>query len=142
MAVIILAVGIYISFEKPYDSSDTYYYYYTSQLEGAVTDDTYAFIESENQRYAKLQEQLDSVLLQGGNSKTIESLQKQLEPKATLDIVVQHVERSVKELGNHAAVFYDTGYKRLFGISDLQEHMLYVLSVSYTHLTLPTMAVV
>lgn len=128
--VIIVFIFVYSllndSFIKKYDIIDVYYTYYADELEGDITQETLDYCESEDARFneinaciAELQEN------SAGYSAEVDELQKKLAPSMGFYPMRDRI-TEIKDQPN-AQVFYDTGYKRAFGIGGYDDDMKYAL---------------
>ena len=114
------------SFVKEYDIIDAHYQYYTNYLEGAITQQTYDFCETEKARYDAIQMQIDELEQSGSNFYELEQLYRQIAPRAGFQRVIDRIEQ-IKNISN-AQLFYDTGYLRMFGKDGYDDDMKYALA--------------
>lgn len=126
--VVFLLITVFLnsSFKKNYDVQDVYYKYYTNQLEGEITSKTDDFIKSEEQHFFDLNNKLNEIL-QNSNGFSVEAneIQKQLAPESGFMLLKNRYEliRNIDK----AQIFYDTGYKRMFGKVGYDDDMKYAL---------------
>lgn len=122
----LITVFLNSSFKKKYDVQDVYYKYYTNQLEGEITSETDDFIKSEEKRFFDLNNKMNEIL-QDSNSFSGEmmEIQKQLAPESGF-ILLKNRYELIKNIDN-AKIFYDTGYKRMFGKVGYDDDMKYAL---------------
>lgn len=127
--LVFIAVSVFMTqnFTKEYDVSDVYYKFYTTQLEGDITNDTLGFCDNEaarfddiNTRITELQETVT------GYSKELNDLYNDLAPSIGFYPFQERV-KEVKDIDN-AQIFYDTGYKRIFGLLGYDDDMKYALA--------------
>jgi hypothetical protein len=118
--------SVHSSFVKKYDYVDVYYRYYTEHYEGAVSQETYDFCESEEERFRSLHERLEELSESGmSNSPEVQELNRQLAPEAGYRLFRERIEK-IRDTKN-ARIFYDTGYKRAFGAKGYDDDMRYGL---------------
>ena len=127
-----IAVSGFMSqnFIKKYDQSDVYYEYYTEKAEGFVNDETVAYFESEAAHFEDLQNQLDQLLQSEPNNYTaMNELNKQLAPTMGFYPAYERLQKIKDVDGSY--MFYDTGYKRAFGINGYDDDMKYALAAVF-----------
>ncbi len=114
------------SFVKKYDIADVYYKYYTTEHEGDVTQNTLDFCDAEEQRFAEISDRI-TVLSEttNGFSKEMNDLQNEYALSLGFYPFQERVNQ-IKDVTN-ARIFYDTGYKRAFGIDGYDDDMKYAL---------------
>ncbi|MCM1219639.1 MAG: hypothetical protein NC548_34600 [Lachnospiraceae bacterium] len=128
IVVVFLLITVFLnsSFKKNYDVQDVYYKYYTNQLEGEITSKTDDFIKSEEQHFFDLNNKLNEIL-QNSNGFSVEAneIQKQLAAESGFMLLKNRYEliRNIDK----AQIFYDTGYKRMFGKVGYDDDMKYAL---------------
>ena len=131
-AVVILAMAfvfasVYNSFFKRYDYADTYYRYYTEQYEGDITPGTLRFCDEETARFEELHAKLSELQEKGDcYSKEYRETERQLAPEVGFQLFRERVE-TVSDVPD-AVIFYDTGYKRAFGLNGYDDDMKYALA--------------
>ncbi len=114
------------SFTKKYDFQDVYYKYYANKLNGEITSETDSFIASEEQRFTDLNSKLNEILEKSnGFSIEVNEIRKELAPESGFVLLKERYEQ-IKDIDN-AQVFYDTGYKRMFGKAGYDDDMKYAL---------------
>lgn len=107
---------------KKYDIQDVYYKYYAEQLEGKIDDSTERFMQKEEKRFLELKEQLEELKLDSvGFSSEADELEKQLAPEMGFVLMKERYEK-IKHTKD-AQLFYDTGYKRMFGKSNYNDEV-------------------
>lgn len=117
------------SFKKNYDVADVYYEYYTKNYGGAVTQETVDFYESEAIRFNELTARLDELMQVEDYflvSAEITSINKELAPTLGFYPAYERLQQ-IKDIDG-AQLFYDTGYKRAFGIAGYDDDMKYALA--------------
>lgn len=114
------------SFTKLYDIQDVYYQYYANELDGEITGETDSFIASEEQRFADLNMQLNEIMEKSnGFSSEAYEIQKKLAPEMGFVLIKDRYEQ-IKNIED-SQLFYDTGYKRMFGKFGYDDDMKYAL---------------
>ncbi len=116
------------SFIKKYDIADVYYEYYTKNFGGEITQETIDFYESEAIRFDELTAKLDELMQVEDYfsvSAEIDSINKELAPTLGFYSVYERLQQ-IKDIDG-AQLFYDTGYKRAFGIAGYDDDMKYAL---------------
>lgn len=114
------------SFVKKYDIADVYYQYYCENYEGEITPELLESLDSETQKFADIQAQIDALHQSDSYSSELNELYKQLAPSMGFYLVQERIEQ-VKDI-NGVRIFYDTGYKRSFGIAGYDDDMKYALA--------------
>ena len=130
--VLFIAVAGFMSqsFMKKYDQADVYYQYYTEKMEGPITTDTIEFFENESARFADLQAQMNELQQNEPNNYTaMNELSKQLAPTMGFYPAYERLQQ-IKDVDG-AYMFYDTGYKRAFGINGYDDDMRYALAAVF-----------
>ena len=113
-------------FQKQYDIQDVYYKYYCSELEGGIDESAETYMQAEKMRFEDLHTQLDKITEQtNGFSAEAYEIQKQLVPESGFVLFQNRVEQ-IKDLED-AEIFYDTGYRRMFGKMGYDDDMRYAL---------------
>jgi len=120
-----IAVSVFMSeaFIKKYDPVDVYYEYYTTETEGEITQETIDFYDSEAIRFEELNARLESPDITSEEEKEI---YKQLAPTMGFYPSYERL-KQIKDIEN-AHMFYDTGYKRAFGINGYDDDMKYAFA--------------
>ncbi len=124
--IFIIAVFIVVSvfmgeaFIKKYDPIDVYYEYYTTETEGEITQETIDFYDSEAIRFDELNARLENPDI---TSEEEREIYKQLAPTMGFYPSYERLNQ-IKDIEN-AHIFYDTGYKRAFGINGYDDDMKY-----------------
>ncbi|MBO5163727.1 MAG: hypothetical protein J6B75_04700 [Ruminococcus sp.] len=120
-----IAVSVFMSeaFIKKYDPVDVYYEYYTTETEGEITQETIDFYDSEAIRFEELNARLESPDI---TSEEEREIYKQLAPTMGFYPSYERL-RQIKDIEN-AHMFYDTGYKRAFGINGYDDDMKYAFA--------------
>ena len=127
--VIFIAANAFVNqnFYKKYDFVDVYYRYYAELLEGEITQETIDFCDSETQRFNDIQDKIDELSAEDpvANSYELNELNRELFPRVGFEPLKERIE-TIKNTDN-AEIFYDTGYKRIFGINGYDDDMKYAL---------------
>ena len=110
------------NFVKKYDVTDVYYEYYADMLKGKITQDKLDFIDSESLRFNDIQLKIDN-LYQTGYSLEKNELYKALAPSHGFNLIKNRIDE-IKDIDG-VQIFYDTGYRRMFGITDDDDDMKY-----------------
>lgn len=126
IAVFIAVAGFMsTSFIKKYDPVDAYYQYYCNELEGEITQETLDFIESETARFDEINARIEELSQTNPFSSELNQLQKDVAPQIGFIPFSERVSQ-IKDIDG-AQVFYDTGYKRAFGMAGYDDDMKYAL---------------
>ncbi len=125
--VIFIAVTGFVNqnFYKKYDVADVYYRYYTELFEGEITQESIDFCDGETQKFNDIQNRIDELSHNNSYSSELNELYKQLAPSMGFYPVKERLE-TIKDIDN-TQLFYDTGYKRIFGINGYDDDMKYAL---------------
>lgn len=129
--LVFLAVAGFMSqsFIKKYDVADVYYEYYTKNFGGEITQESVDFYESEAIRFDELtvrRDELTQVEDYFSVSAEITSINKELAPTLGFYPAYKRLQQ-IKDIDD-AQLFYDTGYKRAFGIAGYDDDMKYALA--------------
>lgn len=125
---IFISVSVFMtqSFSKEYDISDVYYKYYVTQLDGEIDDSTNDFMISEDKHFQELNYRIDELSQSAiGFSAELNELQKEYAPSMGFYLVKERYDKIKNE--KYACIFYDTGYKRMFGKNGYDDDMKYSL---------------
>lgn len=117
------------SFIKKYDIVDVYYAYYTNNYGGEITQETIDFYGSEAIRFDELIEKRDELMQVEDYfsvSSEINEINKELAPTLGFYPTYERLQQ-IKDIDG-AQLFYDTGYKRAFGIEGYDDDMKYALA--------------
>lgn len=122
--IIFIAIAGFMnqSFIKKYDPVDVYYQYYTTETEGEITQDTINFYDSEAVRFEELNARLNDSNISAEEEREII---KQLAPSMGFYPAYERLDQ-IKSIKN-SHMFYDTGYKRAFGVNGYDDDMKYAL---------------
>lgn len=126
--VVFVALSAFISesFVKKYDIVDVYYQYYTELLSGQSPKEAENFIADESKRFDELNVQATELMQTvNGFSAELNKIQKQLAPSSGFYLLKARFE-AIKNIEN-SRIFYDTGYKRMFGVNGYDDDMKYAL---------------
>lgn len=131
--ILIVVFSIFIfgvvnsSFTKQYDVGDVYYKYYANEFEGEIYISTHISIAKEQKRFDDLNQQLNKILEDTDEfSPEANEIQKQLAPEMGFSLIKERYEQ-IRDTEN-SQIFYDTGYKRLFGKTGYDDDMKYALA--------------
>lgn len=124
VVIVFIAISGFMNqnFVKKYDVTDVYYEYYADTLKGKITQDKLDFIESESLRFNDIQLKIDN-LYQTGYSLEKNELYKALAPSHGFNLIKNRIDE-IKDIDG-VQIFYDTGYRRMFGITDDDDDMKY-----------------
>lgn len=124
VVIVFIAISGFMNqnFVKKYDVTDVYYEYYADTLKGKITQDKLDFIESESLRFDEIQLKIDN-LYQTGYSLEKNELYKALAPSHGFNLIKNRIDE-IKDIDG-VQIFYDTGYRRMFGITDDDDDMKY-----------------
>lgn len=126
--VVFVALSAFMSenFVKKYDIADVYYRYYTELLSGQSPEEAENFIADESRRFDDLNTKASELMqTSNGFSAELKEIQKQLAPSLGFYLLKERFE-TVKNIEN-TQIFYDTGYKRMFGVNGYDDDMKYTL---------------
>lgn len=112
-------------FIKKYDVTDVYYEYYADTLKGKITQDKLDFIDNESLRFDDIQIKIDN-FNQTGYSSEKNELYKALAPSYGFNLIKNRIDE-IKDIDG-VQIFYDTGYRRMFGITDDDDDMKYAFA--------------
>lgn len=125
---IFIALSAFMSenFVKKYDITDVYYRYYTELLNGQSPEEVKSFIADETRRFDELNTKASELMqTSDGLSAELKEIQKQLAPRSGFYLLKERFE-TIKNIKN-TQIFYDTGYKRMFGVNGYNDDMKYSL---------------
>ncbi len=127
VVIVFIAISGFMNqnFVKKYDVTDVYYEYYADTLKGKITQDKLDFIESESLRFNDIQLKIDN-LYQTGYSLEKNELYKALAPSHGFNLIKNRIDE-IKDIDG-VQIFYDTGYRRMFGITDDDDDMKYAFA--------------
>lgn len=115
------------SFVKKYDRTDVYYRHYTETWEGGITPELLRFCDEEEMRFRTIEARLGELYENGEYMSTeVRELERQLAPEAGFQLFHDRIEK-VRDTEN-AQIFYDSGYKRAFGLDVYDDDMKYALA--------------
>lgn len=135
-AVLILVLLLVLNLQEPryvyYSADDLYYKNYMENLQGPLTEKTDQYLTGEEERFAKIEEELRQIskLVAAGEISSEEAsqlkrpLEAQLEAKKTLQQkVYPRVERAKQMVaeGKDAWIVYEVGYEYLLGLSQYHD---------------------
>lgn len=110
----LVAVGAFhASFSKPANIVDMYYKNYTSDNSGTVTADTDKVIGENDEYFAEVHEKLRSVNLTMSEKNELQSEQNR---ESAFEIFKSRCS-SIRDSKYDTEIFYDSGYKRAFGVN-------------------------
>jgi len=112
-------------FIKKYDVTDVYYEYYADTLKGKITQDKLDFIDNESLWFDDIQIKIDN-FNQTGYSSEKNELYKALAPSYGFKLIKNRIDE-IKDIDG-VQIFYDTGYRRMFGITDDDDDMKYAFA--------------
>lgn len=126
--VIFIALSAFMSenFVKKYNIVDVYYQYYTELLSGQSPEEAENLIADEAKRFDEMNAQATELMqISNGFSFELNEIQKQLAPSSGFYLLKERFE-TIKYIEN-TRIFYDTGYKRMFGMNGYDDDMKYAL---------------
>lgn len=126
IAVWIVAVGVFhASFSKPADIVDMYYQNYTCDNSGTVTDKTNSIINENDEYFKEIHERLtDGDLTMSERNR----LQNEQNRESAFEMFKSRC-NAIRDSRYDTEIFYDSGYKRAFGVNDKSEHQLMYLLI-------------
>ena len=122
---LVAVVIFHLSFTKPADLTDYYYKDYTTDNSGAVTAQTDEVIRIDEEYFSMLHEELMS------SDTTIERMQEiqgELQREGTLFMFKSRC-KAIRDSKYDTEIFYDTGYKRAFGVNGNTESLQMALLI-------------
>lgn len=122
---LVAVVIFHLSFTKPADLTDYYYKDYTTDNSGAVTAQTNEVIRIDEEYFSMLHEELMS------SDTTIERMQEiqgELQREGALFMFKSRCE-AIRDSKYDTEIFYDTGYKRAFGVNGNTESLQMALLI-------------
>lgn len=122
---LVAVVIFHLSFTKPADLTDYYYKDYTTDNSGAVTAQTDEVIRIDEEYFSMLHEELMS------SDTTIERMQEiqgELQREGALFMFKARCE-AIRDSKYDTEIFYDTGYKRAFGVNGNTESLQMALLI-------------
>lgn len=122
---LVAVVIFHLSFTKPADLTDYYYKDYTTDNSGAVTAQTDEVIRIDEEYFSMLHEELMS------SDTTIERMQEiqgELQREGALFMFKSRCE-AIRDSKYDTEIFYDTGYKRAFGVNGNTESLQMALLI-------------
>lgn len=127
IALLIFAAVVifHLSFTKPADLTDYYYKDYTTDNSGAVTAQTDEVIRIDEEYFSMLHEEFMS------SDTTIERMQEiqgELQREGALFMFKARCE-AIRDSKYDTEIFYDTGYKRAFGVNGNTESLQMALLI-------------
>ncbi|MCD7811510.1 MAG: hypothetical protein LUG91_06630 [Ruminococcus sp.] len=128
LIIIFVAVAGFLnqSFIKKYDVNDVYYSYYCETYEGVITSETLEKCNSEAQYFDDIQAKIDELNADGVYTSELSDLYKEFAPSMGFYPLQARIEL-IKDTDG-AQIFYDTGYKRAFGIDGYSDDMKYAFA--------------
>ena len=145
LAVILLGINSYKTYQMPFFMNDSIYKYYINQVEGPIGPHTYAFLENEKARYQKIRDELaflDEELREGKiNAIVYESLSRPFAIELGREIGFYMLQGKVQQLEPYYEkdsnikpwLVYDTGYNQLLGIIKNEDlnfaHLIFLISL-------------
>ena len=122
---LVAVVIFHLSFTKPADLTDYYYKDYTTDNSGAVTAQTDEVIRIDEEYFSMLHEEFMS------SDTTIERMQEiqgELQREGALFMFKARCE-AIRDSKYDTEIFYDTGYKRAFGVNGNTESLQMALLI-------------
>ncbi len=127
LAVLFGAGMLDASFTRSYNNDDIYYENFTTQLEGAITPETDAFLAEKEAHYAETQQQIDELeASEQVNFLELNRLYSEMNDQAAFERLKARID-AIREGNPTGELFYDTGYERLFAIDGNQETTVQIL---------------
>lgn len=123
LIIIFVAVAGFLNqnFIKKYDVNDVYYSYYCEIYEGVITSETLKKCNSEAQYFDDIQTKIDELNADGVYTSELSDLYKEIAPSMGFYPLQARIEL-IKDTDG-VQIFYDTGYKRTFGIDGYSDDM-------------------
>lgn len=126
MVLLFLAYLFSANFSRVYTSDDIYYEKFTTQFQGAITQETYDFITEKELHYSVLENRILELQMKDINQYEIAELYEKMRDKNALTRLKNRVD-AIQHSSQNGELFYDSGYERLFGIGGNQETMYIIL---------------
>lgn len=114
--LVFMGIGIYTYApltESIFDKDAYYYKDYMLQLEGELSESKLKFIEEEDEKFKKIQDEMMSLPNDDFSLRAMMAYQEQLEPQQALENVKEHTE--YLKTTKSGEYLYDSGYKLLTG---------------------------
>lgn len=123
LIIIFVAVAGFLNqnFIKKYDVNDVYYSYYCEIYEGVITSETLKKCNSEAQYFDDIQTKIDELNADGVYTSELSDLYKEIAPSMGFYPLQARIEL-IKDTDG-VQIFYDTDYKRTFGIDGYSDDM-------------------
>lgn len=127
---LVVAVIFHLSFTKPVNLVDYYYKNYTNNNSGTVTTQTDKVIRSDETYFARLRDELTNSDI---TIDRIQEIQNELQRESAFVIFKSRCE-TIRNSKYDTEIFYDSGYKRAFGVNDNIEgrHMSLLIMIFCT----------
>lgn len=126
VAVWLAAVVIFhLSFTKPADLTDFYYKDYTTDNSGTVTAQTDEVIRTDEEYFARLHEELMSPDI---TMERMQKIQNEFYRESALVMLRSRCE-AIRYSQYDTEIFYDSGYKRAFGVNGNTENLQMALLI-------------
>lgn len=126
VAVWLAAVVIFhLSFTKPAELTDLYYKHYTTDNSGAVTAQTDEVIRTDEEYFSMLHEELMSPEI---TMERMQEIQGELQREGALFMFRSRCE-AIRDSKYNTEIFYDSGYKRAFGVNGNTESLQMALLI-------------
>lgn len=126
MVLLFLAYLFSANFSRVYTSDDIYYEKFTTQFQGAITQETYDFITEKELHYSVLENRILELQMKDINQYEIAELYEKMRDKNAFTRLKNRVD-AIQHSSQNGELFYDSGYERLFGIGGNQETMYIIL---------------
>ncbi|MCM1061550.1 MAG: hypothetical protein NC452_14875 [Eubacterium sp.] len=117
----VLAIQIYsgAAYRKPYDADDGYYHFYCDKIAALDENAADEFVYSENERF----EQLEAALFSPESGENAVYASDELKAKNGFIKAKQQYEYLKNLNSNNKAMFYQTGWKEIFGVNGYKKDM-------------------
>lgn len=116
---LVMVVIFHTSFTKPAEIVDLHYKNYTTDNKGKVTDEVDKTIRNDGIYFDDVRQKLSSPKLSDDERRFLQNEQFRMEAYITFTERCEAIRNT-----NGAELFYDTGYKRAFGIDKTKDHLI------------------
>lgn len=129
LAVIFAAAAFSSGFTRYYTSTDIYYEKFTTEQQGAITDDTFEFIKEKQVGYFKIDRQMQALFAsENPDTLRLAELSEQTNDRAAFEQFRARY-NAIRKSDADGEMFYDTGYARLFGLDGNRDDMIMNLCI-------------
>ena len=128
LALTAICAFSFVNLVRSYCNDDIYYENFTTEYAGELSERTYNFIAEKQSHYKAVTEQINTLESQNNpNLYELSKLYAEFNDKNAFDQFVIRINSIQKN--DNAQIFYDTGYKRYFGLDGGKENVLIALYI-------------